>query len=150
MWKALRAGKRKDFQICRVGIVIVHEMNANESNRARVGDLCANFQRHKVIALARHVTRNPFACNNGRSFRATSSANLSRNRNGSPGPVIPAMSRIENDSLNLANTLNTMRSYQGFDGLGYVRTGNQILSILFDNGKHNQLRAPLIITSRLH
>ena len=45
------------------------------------------------------------------------------------------MSRIQNDSLNLANILNTMRSHQWFNGLGYVRAGNQIFSILFDNRK---------------
>src|SRR5882757_2511982 len=45
------------------------------------------------------------------------------------------MSWIQNDSLNLANVLNTMRSYQWFNGLGYVCAGNEIFSILFDNRK---------------
>src|SRR6266511_3975157 len=45
------------------------------------------------------------------------------------------MPRIQNDSLNLANIWNTMRSHQWLDGLGHVSTRDEKFSIVFDRRK---------------
>ncbi len=80
-------------------------MNADENRIARgISDLCAHFQRHKIIALASHHHAQSF----GLQKRAQLSGRIEHkiffiSVTTHLAFVVPAMSRIQNDRFNLAN-----------------------------------------------
>src|SRR4029077_844395 len=121
-WRSARS-KRKNLKARGVPIVIrTIEMNADENRITRlVGDLCPDFERHKVIALAGHDHAQP--------FRQQKRAQLSRHIQRKIffvtvtthlTLVVTAVSRIHNDSLNFADVWNTVRAHQRLDGFSYI------------------------------
>ena len=112
-------------------------MNADENRIARrVGNFRSHFQRHKIIAFASH--------DHPQSFRLQNRAELSRDIQGKiffrPVTahlpfVVPAVSGIENDRLNVAHIWNTVWPDERLNGFGYVSARHQRFSVLFDHGE---------------
>ena len=109
-------------------------MNAHENGIAGgIGDLGAHVQRHEVIAFASH--------DHAQSFALQKPAQLPRHVQGkiffTPitadcAFVMTSVSRIQDDSLNIANVRHAMRANQRLNGFGYIGTRHKKFSVLLD------------------
>src|SRR5215472_1335129 len=107
-------------------------MNADENRIARaVGDLCAHFQRHKIIAFARHDHSHSFCLQN----RAELSRYIQRkilftSVTTHLAFVVATVSGVQYNRLDLAYIWNTMRPHERLNGFCYVSAGHQKLPVL--------------------
>ena len=97
-------------------------MNTGENGVTRgVGDFCAHFQRHKVIALARHDHSQSFCLQNRAKLpRHIEGKILFRPVTAHLPFVVAAVTWIQNHSLNIAHVWDPLRPHERLDRFGHV------------------------------